>query len=96
MKMRQGQSHYNLRLMLQRRGSSQEEMAAAIGRCVMYVSHRMTDQKPWTTDDIYAIRNFVNSLADPGEPELVPLERLHEFFPSRTHIPQKQNARKGA
>lgn len=66
------------------------ELAEAIGRCETYVALRMTGNMPWDLDDVYKIRAFINSFVPEGEPELIPLEKIAEFFPPRHYLPLRK------
>lgn len=85
--------HYKLKLLMMEYDISREDLSEAIGRSLTYISLRMTDKQPWDLDDIYAIRTYFNSFACKGEPELIPLERLHEFFPPRQGVLVRKGAR---
>lgn len=85
--------HHKLKLLMVEYDISREDLSEAIGRSTTYISLRMTDKQPWDLDDLYAIRTYFNSFASKGEPELIPLDRLHEFFPPRQFIPARKGAR---
>ncbi len=46
-------------------------LAEILGRCIAYVSQRMTAKKPWDLDDMYKIMDTFS----------IPYSQMHIYFP---------------
>ena len=78
--------HRELKILLASFDLTQGDMAKATGRSLRYINDRMNDKYPWSTDDIYLLRDFFNGQVGKADDEVIPLERIFKFFPPRQSI----------
>ena len=63
------------------------ELAEALGMSPTSLSARMTGKLPWTQDEMYAVCDYINTLAKNEDmPPPFPYEKIHEAFPPRQSL----------
>ena len=68
------------------------DLGEVLDRGTSYIQLRVSGKESWLLDEVYKLRAYFNSFAEPGEPEIIPIEKLLDFFPPLQTPPKKRGA----